>query len=218
MSEPELERLLKLYALATRGEGGEASNARRILERALGDTGYTWEDIQRAAEGRSEHNEHECLFAIRSMVPGLRQVLAQLVFSFDMRTDGLDLRFVYRIERGRKRYYVKAYLYREEAALFAIFYPACYAAYAKTYRNMVRRHAEHKRRIKELHDKEKQDCADVFCTVNDLFCHLKPEDEKPDDARVVKTSELNYSIGDFQRFDHAHKNRLDETRLQLKGE
>ena len=79
-----MEKLLKLYALATRGVGGERENARRLLNRLLEKTGETIESVELAA-GAGVTSLQSYSFTVRKYFPGFSQVLAQLVFSFGLR-------------------------------------------------------------------------------------------------------------------------------------
>ena len=114
-----MEKLLKLYALATRGVGGERENARRLLNRLLEKTGVTIESVELAAgEGVTLLQSYS--FTVRKYFPGFSQVLAQLVYSFGLR-DG-DSIYVRVFQKERVICYVLE-LNRAEAALLDVFLP-----------------------------------------------------------------------------------------------
>lgn len=59
------ERLLKLYALAQRGVGGEKENAEKILKQLLLENGMSIEDLERSENTKRERGDKWILYTMR---------------------------------------------------------------------------------------------------------------------------------------------------------
>lgn len=215
MEQNNLERLLKLYALATRGEGGEALNARKILQRKLVGTDYTWDDIKRAAD-RKDSQEKSHYFHIDKKAPGLEKALAQLIFSFNLRErDWVHLAIVPNLDKKGK-YIIIASVSQEEGALFAIFYRDCVSAYVSSYNDMQRRHKQERKRLKLKQDSEKRDFVTVFLAYNKLWRKIdSPDEDTGANDENDDDIDINFNIADFHTFDHDHESKLGNMQMAL---
>ena len=197
-----MEKLLKLYALAMRGVDGERENARRILDRMLKESGCTMEEIERAAS--EEYNAREMYtFTVKKDLPRFIDVVAQLIFSFDLR-DGQKITYYELIVRRGAKYRFE--LTRAEYILLSLFWEPCYQAYAKTVRKLKARQTAERARLKKKHTAEKDSLAEVFIAVNSLYS--KKSEEEPCETEAEETK-LEYDLRDFETFDHDHKSKLD---------
>lgn len=204
--KPEMERLLKLYALAMRGEGGEAENARRFLNDLMKKAGVTLSDVERAAKSNGA-GEEKLLYTFNPerYAPGLENVVSQLVFSFGLREERFLNIGVYRRPGFSRKKQIIAELNRAEYALLMVFFKPCCEAYFKTYKNMLERHR-----------RERRDLADGFIEHNDLYDNRPiPRPESPKQEEPYTPPSVDWR--DMEDFSHEHDRVLEDSRLQLEG-
>lgn len=204
--KPEMERLLKLYALAMRGEGGEAENARRFLNDLMKKAGVTLSDVERAAKSNGAGEEKVLYtFSPERYAPGLENVVSQLVFSFGLREERFLNIGVYRRPGFFRKKQIIAKLNRAEYALLMVFFKPCCEAYFKTYKNMLERHR-----------RERRDLADGFIEHNDLYDNRPiPRPESPEQEEPYTPPSVDWR--DMEDFSHEHDRVLEDSRLQLEG-
>ena len=213
-----MEKLLKLYALATRGVGGERENARRLLNRLLEKTGVTIESVELAA-GAGVTSLQSYSFSVRKYFPGFSQVLAQLVYSFGLR-DG-DSIYVRVFQKERVICYVLE-LNRAEAALLDVFWKPCYEAFRRSDEKMKIRQAQELSKLKEkqaqelsrlkgIHEKEAAGLALGFIAKNELYS----KDVPAEDSECPDLSGMAFVGRDYVGFDHDHEGKLGTCLAQL---
>jgi len=202
-----MEKLLKLYALATRGVGGERENARRLLNRLLEKTGVTIESVELAA-GAGVTSLQSYSFTVRKYFPGFSQVLAQLVYSFGLR-DG-DSMYVRVFQKERVICYVLE-LNRAEAALLDVFWKPCYDAFRRSDEKMKIRQAQELSKLKGIHEKEAAGLALGFIAKNELY----RKDVPAEDSECPDLSGMAFVGRDYVGFDHDHEGKLGTCLAQL---
>jgi len=202
-----MEKLLKLYALATRGVGGERENARRLLNRLLEKTGVTIESVELAA-GAGVTSLQSYSFTVRKYFPGFSQVLSQLVYSFGLR-DG-DSMYVRVFQKERVICYVLE-LNRAEAALLDVFWKPCYDAFRRSDEKMKIRQAQELSKLKGIHEKEAAGLALGFIAKNELY----RKDVPAEDSECPDLSGMAFVGRDYVGFDHDHEGKLGTCLAQL---
>ena len=206
MSEDKsISKLVKLYELAMRGEGGEADNARRFLDAALKKcSGITLADVERAARSKCDDCKELFTFHPKRWAPGLDRVVCQLVFSFGLREEGFMNLEAFPYRSSRKKYIV-ARLNKAEYALLMVFLDPCSEAYYKTYRNMTARHR-----------RERKDLPDAFISYNDLY-DMRPNPNPPTDEEKEAYTPPVFDWNDMEEFSHEHDRVLADSRPQIEG-
>lgn len=214
-----IEKLLKLYALAMRGVDGERENARRLLNKLMEKSGITLEEIERAASARDDAKKWISI-TINKDIPDLESVMAQLIFSFGLRDDKtVQSRINVRVKARTKRGYTWEYEYefnlsKAEGYLFKVFWRPCYDAYKKMYSKMQNRQKKERAELREKHTKEQRSISDAFIVFNHLYssdvnnsCETTGEGDDED--------AFAYNFNDIEVFDHEHESKLGTCLAQL---
>lgn len=202
-ADANMKRLLKLYALATRGEGGERENARRLLDAVLEKSaGVTFADVERAARGDEPDARRWYELGPTRYAAGMEHAVAQLVFSFGLREDGRLSLFFYP-NKGVRRV-LNVQVNSAEYYLLSMFFDACCEAYAAAYAKMKKRHR------KECHD-----FPDAFIAFNRLY-DMRPQ-PPAGEVPPAKEEPLAVDWNDMEKFYHEHDRALADARPQLEG-
>lgn len=206
-TETDISKLKKLYALAIRGEGGEADNARAIMNRMLAKFGMSIEEILDQPD-YDEAREEEQVFVIPAAIPNAFKVLAQLIFSFGLRPEE-QLRYSID-EANDTEHEAWVHITPAEYALTAAFWPACCRALKDSWVAMKYRHQaemERARGIRARHRQERRDLALVFINQNDLF---DKNAAPPKKTSRRKPKPLQGNPNDITTFDHDHESKLPD--------
>lgn len=214
-----IEKLLKLYALAMRGVDGERENARRLLNKLMEKSGITLEEIERAASASGDAKARISM-TVSKDIPYLDSVMAQLIFSFGLRDDKtVQSRRTIRAKAWTKRGYTREYEYefyltKAEGYLFKVFWRPCYDAYKKMYSKMQNRQKQERAELREKHTKEQRSISDAFIVFNHLYssdvnesCETTDEGNDEDD--------FAFNFNDVEVFDHDHESKLDGCQEKL---
>lgn len=215
----EMERLLKLYALAMRGEGGEAANARAKLDMLLKRCGMTFADIEREAEAENAGGKREWVaFTLPKFEKGAPQVLAQLVFSFGLRKGNDSVSFRPNYASMRKRG-VDCFvlLSPAEAALFRLFAAHCIRAFNRSVRTLRERQKQERLALQERHQSEREDVVIAFCSLNRLVSPKSLQESEEGNKTVEKPRKYSINWYDIEEFSHEHDRVLEDSRPQLEG-
>ncbi len=181
MKNKVVEKAVKLYALATRGEGGERENAQRMLTALLSKHGLTESDLLATSQTKQIILDYR----YKAELHIFSQFLAKLLNTFTTE--------FYTGERWGGSKYIKCTLPFDTARVVESLWYILQEAYHTTRNATTKRHKEELRKLKLNHAKENENLPRVFVSVNDLY----PKDITEEEASEIDEDPRNETPDSF---------------------